>query len=209
MRYSTGWLVIAALQGTATLLTPAHAQSNQCLLSDCFQERQIRDFEVIDRDTLIVYVGRDRCPYRIEVDELYCNLTFLPEVEFFDRRTNRIEAVMRGRGQSNNELVDEINDDITVGGGDRGTGNRRVCTYSTSLALRTQGFAEGDGGLPPGETSCRIRSIDTVTDDQLLELFVDEDLILPPPPIGIGDISRADDPDAEPINGTATEEDED
>lgn len=209
MRYSTGWLLVAAMQGPTIVLTPVHAQSNQCLLNDCFQERQIRDFEIIDRDTLIVYVGRNRCPYKIEVDQLYCNVTFLPEVEFFDRRVDHIESVMRGRGQSNNEVIDNLNNGITVGGGDRGTGSRRVCTNSTSLALRTQGFAGSEVGPPPGEPACRIRSINTMTDDQLLELFVDEDLTLPPPPIGIGDISRADDPDAEPIDGTGTEEGED
>jgi hypothetical protein len=181
--------------GATCIAGPTYGQSNQCGINECFLERQIRDFEVFDRGTIVVYVGRDRCPYKIEVDQLYCNLTYLPEVEFVDRREKRIETVLRGGPQTDDSLLDEITDDITVGT-DRGTANRRVCTYSPSLALKTQGFAaEAEGGLPPGDLPCRVRTITAMTDDELLELYVDQDLLPPPPPIGIGDISRTDDSD--------------
>jgi len=199
VRDSTGFLLLGAILGATGIAAPTYGQSNQCLVSDCFVERQIRDFEVIDRGTVIVYVGRNRCPYRIEVDELTCNLTYLPEVEFIDRRENRIENVLRGRPQRPEE---QIIDDVT----DRGATNRRICTYSASLAIKTQGFAgEAEGGLPPGELPCRVRSINAITDDELLELYVDEDLVLPLPPVGIGDISRSQDDDDAPAEAPEDE----
>ncbi len=32
-----------------------------CTVADCFFERDVRDFEVIDGTTLIVYTGSQRC----------------------------------------------------------------------------------------------------------------------------------------------------
>jgi hypothetical protein len=196
MRSSTGLLFCGAIFGSALLAQPAQAQSNRCLTSECFREGRIRDFNIIDRGTLIVFVGQDRCAFKIEVDELACNLTFLPEVAFFDRREKRMDYLLRPRTPTEDALDNKYDGAVS---GNPGSSTRRICTNSTTLALKTQGFADDIGdGLPPSEAPCRILSIDAVTDSELLELLVDEDLILPPPPVGIGDISRTEDRGAAP-----------
>ena len=75
MRSSTGLLFCGAICGSALLTQPAQAQSNRCLTSECFREGQIRDFDVIDRGTVVVFVGPERCAFKIKVDDLSCNLT--------------------------------------------------------------------------------------------------------------------------------------
>ena len=80
-------LLVVAL--TMTAPAPLSAQSGNCLDSECFYDRQVRDFTVIDNDTVIIYVGRDRCPFVIKVRGLFCDLKYLPDIEFFHARQRR------------------------------------------------------------------------------------------------------------------------
>jgi hypothetical protein len=55
----------------------------------CFYERDIRSFRVLDNRTVVVLVGRNQCPFRLEVDGFFCDLslsTFLA----FNTRDGRI-----------------------------------------------------------------------------------------------------------------------
>ena len=45
-------------------------------------KRDVRDFEVIDPDDMIVYVGSQRCAFHLEVRGTFCDLTFAPELYF-------------------------------------------------------------------------------------------------------------------------------
>jgi hypothetical protein len=163
---------------------------------ECFSERQVRDFEIIDRDTMVIYVGRDRCAYKIKVDNLYCDLTFLPEVEFFDRRQRSINDRVRGADSS----------DAFGRRNEPGRFNERVCTYSNTLAIETFEFADTGTEAPLGRAPCEVREISTITDDELLEVYVSEGIVPPPPPIGNGELSRSDELTREDGNGSETVE---
>ncbi len=178
--------VLIVLSGIVMAPASAVAQSKRCLDSNCLNSRQVRDFEVIDRGTLIVYVGRERCPYKIEVSELFCDLTYLPDVAFIsvrewqrNSRAGNSDLSIPGPGGSSNQLAS----------------TRRVCSFNASqFALESFSFADIDpGGSSQLRPPCEIRDISVVTDNDLVELYVDENLLPPPPPVGNGEISRAED----------------
>jgi hypothetical protein len=184
----------------------AGAQSKQCLDSECFYARQVRDFEIIDEDTLVVYVGRERCAYRVKVDPLYCNLTFLPDVEFYDARQRVFTDRMQGVDSSRDLLARQHA---------TGAGNQRVCVYDNTLALETFNFANTPTQAPMGRVACEVRDIAAISDDELLEVYVDEGLLPPPPPIGSGELSRVDadglvlDADADADSASTADDDKD
>ena len=59
-------------------------QSRCDLHSFCFSQRNIRNIEIIDNDTLVVHVGSNRCPYLVEVNGVFCDLTFTSTIGFND-----------------------------------------------------------------------------------------------------------------------------
>lgn len=186
----------AALGMTGVSPGPAAAQSKACLEMSCFSERQVRDFEIIDRDTMVIYVGRERCAYKVKVDDLYCDLTFLPEVAFFDTRLRNLNARVRGANPT---------DDLLGTRSASGGFNDRICINSNSIALETFEFADTVTEAPIGQAPCEIREFDTITDDELLEVYVSEGLVPPPPPIGNGELSRTDELTAEPADALPEE----
>jgi hypothetical protein len=52
--------------------------------SNCFYERNIRSFRALDNRTIIVLVGRDRCPYRVELDGFFCDVAMSSFLAFDD-----------------------------------------------------------------------------------------------------------------------------
>ena len=195
---TTGILAIA-LGLTVSWSAQVAAQSKKCLEMNCFSERQVRDFEIIDRDTMVIYVGRERCAYKVKVDSLYCDLTFLPEVDFFDIRQRRL-----ARGAGTDPTADAFMVRTQSGGM-----NERVCTHDPALALETFEFSDTAVEAPFGRAPCEILDLATISDDELLEVYVDEGLTPPPPPIGNGEISRSQPPpDAEQVELEELEEDE-
>jgi hypothetical protein len=174
--------VIGVVGGLASV--EAQAQATRCRTSNCFDENDVREFEVLGDDTMVAYVGRQRCPFLLRVDPLYCDLRFLPDVSFVKTR-------------SRSDLF-------------RAT---RVCTHEMGVGLDTLGFASRDpnhdgtnpipGTDPAGgavfgrDLPCRLTEFRPMSDDEIIELYVEEGLVAPPPPIGSGQISRAGDQDAE------------
>jgi hypothetical protein len=176
------------------------AVSRACGVEECFLEAQIRDFEVIDRTHLIVYVGAQRCAFHVELRGALCDLSFAPELYF--RRANEVPIIVTGRP------------DDGLNGGDPTTpraGNRssdfdplelerrerrdlRICDNDLSVQVHggrwTESQASGLGtdrfGNP--RTDCRVSSVTSVTDDQLLEFYVGRGVIAPVPPMGTGEI---------------------
>src|SRR5687767_10251300 len=59
-----------------------------CGVGDCFLEADVRDFEVIDKTHLVVYIGSQRCAFHVELRGAFCDLTFAPELFF--RRSNEM-----------------------------------------------------------------------------------------------------------------------
>ncbi len=177
--------VLALGLGAGVAAGDSFAQASRCRTSDCFNDGDVRMHEVINDGTIVIYVGRQRCPFLVKVNELYCNLTFLPEVEFIKTR---------GRTQE--------------------VGVNRVCTHDTGLALNTFGFSARDAG--PGSTSptdpfsgadfsCRVMEMRPLTDDELVEIYVQEGIIPPPPPMGPGTISRSEQQQDETTTGSEDE----
>jgi hypothetical protein len=149
-----------------------------CSVQDCFLERDVRDFEVIDRTTLIVYVGSQRCAFRIELRGTFCDLTFAPDIyfrspsEFQRREDNEIFA-----GSPSNRLAD-----------------LRVCANDIGIGVDGGVFTENPTSNQPPDrfgnrrSECQISSVDAVTDDELVQLYVDHGVAPPPPPMGAGKI---------------------
>ena len=166
----------------AVMSTQTYAQSDRCLDATCFNSDQVRDFEVIEGTTLIVYVGRQRCPFLIELDGLFCDATYIPDIGFIHEREARLEQ--------RQARVEQRVTDVFRANAQR---NRmRVCTHTANqFALDTFGFGGSESDVPTGRLPCEIRNITPLSDDEILELFVDEGLVPPPPPIGTGEISRA------------------
>jgi hypothetical protein len=165
-----------------------------CSVADCFSQREVRDFEVIGDTTLIMYVGGQRCAFQVELDGALCDMTFAPDV-FFRSPEGRPE-------------VD------------------RVCSYDRQIGVDggpfTETFdSERDGRLlregidrEPIErfgrvnSQCRILSVASITDDELVELYVKRGVVPPPPPIGPGEIRVGDEAPAEEPETTQPAEDE-
>ena len=52
--------------------------------STCFNERSVRNYQLLDDRTLLVQVGANRCPYLVELDGFGCNLGFATGIAFRD-----------------------------------------------------------------------------------------------------------------------------
>ena len=50
----------------------------------CFYERGIRSFRVLDNRTVVVLVGRDQCPFKLELDGIFCNVRMASVLAFND-----------------------------------------------------------------------------------------------------------------------------
>jgi Family of unknown function (DUF6491) len=143
-----------------------------CSVSDCFYQREVRDFEVIGDTTLIVYVGGQRCAYRVELDGTFCDMSFAPEI-FFRPPPGRPE-------------------------------DSRICSYDRQVGVDGGPFTDDFSDSQPLDrfgqprSQCRILSVASINDDELLELYVDRGVVAPPPPIGAGQIKVGEQSDREP-----------
>ncbi|HSG66374.1 MAG TPA: DUF6491 family protein [Gammaproteobacteria bacterium] len=61
-------------------ISPACDQS-----ASCFYERNIRSFQVLDDRTIIVLVGRNQCPYKLELDGFFCDVSMSAFLGFDDQ----------------------------------------------------------------------------------------------------------------------------
>lgn len=154
------------------------AVDRACDVDDCFREADVRDFEVIDRTHLIVYVGSQRCAFRIELLGALCDLSFAPELYF--RRRNELPQ-QRDLRICGNDLSIQVH------------GGRWTESQSTTSTDRF--------GNP--ETDCRISSVVPVTDDQLLEFYVQRGIVSPVPPMGAGEIEVGEQEEPQEQGGEA------
>jgi hypothetical protein len=185
----------------------AHAQRNDrndtgavsraCGVEDCFLEDQVRDFEVIDRTHLIVYVGQQRCAFHVELRGALCDLSFAPELYF--RRTNEVPMVSSSRtdGVGNQVTPRASAPDRDFDLLDLQTRERRdlrICDNDLSVQVHGGRWTESQAsGLSTDRfgnprTDCQVSSVTSVTDDQLLEFYVGRGVVAPVPPMGTGEI---------------------
>lgn len=156
-----------------------------CSVQDCFIEREIRDFEVVNQTTLIVYVGSQRCAFQIELRGTFCDLTFAPDIYF----------------HSPNDFERNDERDIFTGSPSRRLGDLRVCSNDIGISVDGGVFTENpQSNQPPDRfgnrrSECQIANVTSVTDDELLQLYVDHG-VAPPPPMGSGQIEVGEQKDA-------------
>jgi hypothetical protein len=88
----------------------------------------------------------------------------------------------------------------------------RVCSHDLSIMVHGGRFTESGSapvtrdrfGEPRIEAECRIASVTSITDDQLVELYVGRGVVPPLPPIGTGQIEVGEqdepEPEAQPLD---------
>jgi hypothetical protein len=134
---------------------------DRCSVTECFNRHQVREYEVVDNTTIIIYVGGQRCPFLVEFDGTFCDLTFMPG--------GNIAFVTSGVRQM----------------------DMRICARDRHIGIDEGVFSTAPGGQdasPSGRPPCQIRDVASLTDDQVLELYVDSGITAPPPPFGTGQI---------------------
>jgi hypothetical protein len=166
MRVSTAILFLS-LAACSTTETVGDEPVERCNVTECFNRHQVRNFEVLDSTTLVLYVGAQRCPFLVEFDGTFCDLTFMPggTVAFVPTGVRQMEM--------------------------------RICARDRHIGIAETPFNTAVAGATvPGQLPCQIRDVASLTDDQLLELYVENGITAPPPPFGNGQIQVKEDESA-------------
>ncbi len=174
----SGVLLIAGCASTPADNTAATERA--CSVSDCFLERDIRGFEVIDETTLVVYTGSQRCAFQVSLTGTFCDMTFAPEIYF---------------RSGSDAIQDEGRPGSDIFGSNTGDRGLRVCANDLQIDVDGGAFTEtqssnGQRSDRFGQTrsQCQVSGVASLTDDQLVELYVARGLLPPPPPMGSGEI---------------------
>lgn len=179
-------IVVLALAVTGCATTPDNTEgrtAERCTVEECFRPRDVRRIEVLDEQNIVVYSGSRECPFRIEVRGFACDLDFAFDVNFVQREPGSSITGNRQRYQT----------------------PQRICRYTPRVEVFTGIYDQGRqtplgrDDRTPGE-ECRVVDVDSLTDDELVELYVDRSLAPPPPPVSGGQLEtpEQDDGEAEP-----------
>ena len=185
MRAATTLLAAMCLIACTSASQTSDQPADRCPTTDCFNQQQVRDFEVIDPTTLVLYVGNQDCPFLVEFTGALCDLTFIGS------------GTIAFRPDS---LRDEFETDMRLA---------RICARDIGIGVDQDPLDTGfdDDDLSGTTLACHIRNVASLTDDELLELYVDRRLTAPPPPVGTGQITVPDEePDAADAPQNAGEE---
>jgi hypothetical protein len=173
------------------------ATKRACSVEECFFERDVRDFEVIDQTHVIVYTGSQRCAFHIELRGTMCDLTFAPEL-YFTRPgelpvgvTGEVASPFSGSATTRNATDPFVGLDTS-----RNRRDLRICKNDLSVRVHGGKFTEAPGapaqadrfGNVTAQINCQVLSVESITDDQLMELYVARGVVPPIPPMGTGDI---------------------
>ncbi|HET7608509.1 MAG TPA: DUF6491 family protein [Gammaproteobacteria bacterium] len=212
--------------GVLAVAATAHAQRNRdddkaatkraCSVEECFFERDIREFEVVDQTHVIVFTGPQRCAFHVELRGTMCDLTFAPDLDFSRRGDlssggfTGAEPVPGGAAadpfdplesaRRNDHALRICSNDLAI----QVTGGRFTESATTNVA--TDRF-----GNP--RTDCQVMTVTSITDDQLVEFYVGRGVLPPLPPMGTGEIEvgeqdEPDEPEAGAADGEAPPADE-
>jgi hypothetical protein len=178
--------------GAATLLAIGCAGSptadnsspldRACATDDCFYEREVRDFEVVNQTTLVVFVGNQRCPFQIELRGTFCDMSFAPDI-YFDNP---------------NEIRRDSDTDPFIGSPSSRLHDFRICSNDITVGVSGGVFTESPTNTQPPDrygqerSDCHISSVTALTDDELVELYVSRGVVAPLPPMGTGEIEVGD-----------------
>jgi hypothetical protein len=164
------------------------ATKRACSVEECFFERDVREFEVIDQTHVIVYTGSQRCAFHLELRGTMCDLSFAPELYF--SRLGEIPQTFTDGG----ETVTRGSDPFGPLAMTRDRKDLRICTNDLSVQVTGGKFTESTTSSPTTDrfgnprTDCRVLSVTSITDDQLVEFYVGRGVVPPLPPMGSGDI---------------------
>jgi hypothetical protein len=192
MRRATALLPFFVVGCTGTPTTGDVGPAERCGVSDCFNQRDVREFDILDEDTVVVYVGARRCPFLVELEPTFCDMTIVPGIAFLqtvlgspDRlmpmESGRVCATTRGL-----VLYSGILSPTMLGQRDLGLPGQRRGGFPDGgpIGGRTNPL-ERSFPVAPGSTDvCRVTDVRSVNDEQLVELFAATQA--PPPPIGEG-----------------------
>jgi hypothetical protein len=196
----------------------APAGERTCSIKDCFYARDVRDFRVIDRNTVIVYVGAQRCAFRLELRGAFCDLTYAPELVFNDPKDlpinepdQRLQHQMNMTPGSAGSVSFGDVVDSNLPSQRRGRVSVKVCDNNLGLQVSGGAFSDiaianptdprSDPSIPVDRfgraqtAGCQVSSVSSITDDQVMEIFVARRVTPPPPPMGSGEIQVGKQPD--------------
>jgi hypothetical protein len=183
-------LVVAGCAGTQTADT-AQAAKRACGGTSCFYEREVRDFEVINHTTLIVYVGAQRCPYQVELIGTFCDMEFATELYFNSRSDPGVS-----KDPANDAILAGVNANSPQYDARSSTSQLKdlhICANDISVGVSGGSFTTDPANAPVAgvrgaRSDCQIQSVASLTDDKLIELYVRRGVVAPPPPMGSGQI---------------------
>lgn len=181
----------------------AHAGERACNVKDCFFARDVRSFDVIDKSTVIVYIGSQRCAFKIELRGTFCDLTYAPELVFSDPKDVPInETNPRTAGIPGNVSFGEL-ETPNLPNQRRGQASLKVCDNNIGLQVSGGAFSNSITGDSlnrpdpsvrrdrygrPVTADCQVSSVVSITDDQVVEIYVAHRVTPPLPPMGSGEI---------------------
>ncbi|HEX7080325.1 MAG TPA: hypothetical protein VF329_04875 [Gammaproteobacteria bacterium] len=192
-------LMVVGCAGAPT--TSDTGPADRCEVTDCFFERDVRSFEVVDSDTVVVYVGSQRCPFVVELEGIACDVAIAPQIHFMQAALGRFDRVAPVRSAqicsttTGLYLYAGIIDPSALF-------DRESIDPITGRRRGLGGFPSDDAGFdgaiqvdPTSRDICRVDDIRSVNDDQLIELFVEEGVAAPPPPVGSGELEVPEQPE--------------
>ncbi len=184
----------------------SHAGDRACNVKDCFFARDVRNFEVIDKSTVIVYIGSQRCAFKVEMRGTFCDLTYAPELVFSDPKDVPInETSPRNAGTPGNVSFGEL-ENSNLPNQRRGQASLKVCDNNLGLQVSGGAFSNSTLSDPlnrtdpsvrrdrfgrPMTADCQVSSVTSITDDQVVEIYVAHRVTPPLPPMGSGEIQVA------------------
>jgi hypothetical protein len=198
-----GVLAMAAAHAQRNKDADSEATKRACSVEDCFFERDIRDFEVIDQTHLIIYVGSQRCAFHVELHGTMCDLTFAPDL-YFSRVGDLPVTGSAGAGGS----ADPFDPLETERRKDRAL---RICSNDLRIQVHGGRFTESATTNPATDrfgnprADCQVSTVTSITDDQLVELYVARGVVPPLPPMGAGEIEVGE--QEEPEQGASSDDD--
>lgn len=193
MRYAVVLFAVWLAACSTTPGTDVLAQNNEpverCEDTNCFNQLAVRDFEVVDPTTLVLYVGSQRCPFKVGFQGVFCDLTFLPgnTIEFDMADAQRARRAVQPTGRMT---------------------DLRICSFDRNVGIADDPFSRAGGGVEndPTRLPCEIQDVEALTDDELIELYVENRMAAPPPPFGTGQVSAPEAEDAAEEGGEASGE---
>ena len=154
MRAATTPLAALTLIACTTASQTSDQPPDRCPTTDCFSQQQVRDFEVIDSTTLVLYVGNQDCPFLVEFTGSFCDLTYAGSTTLIFRPDS---------------LHEDFGSDIRLS---------RICARDIGIGVDQDPFNTdpGESNLPGNTLACHIRNVESMTDDELLELLHEDDV---------------------------------